>query len=59
MRTLFALLLTLTPSVALAHPGHGRGSDWTHHTTEIACAVALVVIAGFAIAWRRSQRQQP
>lgn len=51
--TLFAL--TLVPNVASAHPGHGRGEDWTHHALEIGFGLAIAASAWAAFNYFRSR----
>lgn len=61
--TFFAMLCTLLPATALAHPGHGATdpADATHYFTEplhaIVVAVGASVAALAAIAWQKGRRR--
>jgi hypothetical protein len=51
--------LSMLPTTAFAHPGHGHTApgSWTHYLTEpvhvAAVAAAAVVVIGGAAVWRR------
>ncbi|GGQ07248.1 hypothetical protein [Shewanella litoralis] len=48
-----AFILAATPSLALAHEGHG-GVGLFHHLMDLSPAIALVAIVAF-IYWKRSK----
>ncbi|WP_194945097.1 hypothetical protein [Shewanella sp. TC10] len=50
---LTALLLALSPTLAIAHEGHG-GIGLFHHMSELVPAVVLIAIVAFVI-YRRTK----
>lgn len=52
MKLLFAMLFTLLPALAWAHPGHG-GVGLFHHLLDLAPAVILVALIAWAGIWAK------
>ncbi|MFC3185918.1 hypothetical protein ACFOD0_03320 [Shewanella intestini] len=54
MKKLISLsALAATPTLALAHEGHG-GVGLFHHMVDLVPAIALVAVVGFII-WKRTR----
>lgn len=55
MKLLFAMLFTLLPALALAHPGHG-GVGLFHHLLDLAPAIILVALIAWAGIWVKNRK---
>ena len=51
-------LFTLSPALALAHPGHGLIDGWAHYLNpeHALPAIAVVAVVVYLI-WRKKERQ--
>lgn len=63
MKKIIASLVTLTPLLALAHPGHGESEGYTiiHYFSEPQHALVtlgVVVVTGIFIAWEKRSKQK-
>jgi len=63
MKKIIASLATLTPLLALAHPGHGESEGYTiiHYFSEPQHALVtlgVVVVTGIFIAWEKRSKQK-
>lgn len=63
MKKIIASLATLTPLLALAHPGHGESEGYTiiHYFSEPQHALVtlgVVVVTGIFIVWEKKRKQK-
>lgn len=63
MKKIIASLATLTPLLALAHPGHGETDGYTiiHYFTSpqhVLVTLAAVAVTGVFIAWEKKRKQK-